>query len=125
MSETKRITPEEVLAAYAETGLKPKQCEWAWEDINGVRGACGLGAIYSNQFENGFVELINPTISEFDLVGDSLGLSQAYVNGFVYGFDGHLSLPEIPSEKREETERGFADGKAAWEAVKHLAVNAE
>jgi len=121
--ETKRITPEEVLAAYKATGLRPEQAEWAIEYEGGSRCACGLGAIFSSKVENGFQTLYGSLYSESDLIGDELGLSPSYIYGFTYGFDGQPSPPITQPNEREESERGYRDGRAAWEAVKHLAVS--
>lgn len=121
MSKVKRITPDEVLEAYEETGLLPEQCEWAFEHEDGSRCACGLGAIYSNRVEEGFETLGNTAASEFDLIEDVLGLSRPYMYGFISGFD-KTDIPfPIRENDREEAERGHSDGRAAWEAVKHLA----
>lgn len=97
----KRLKPEEVLKAYEETGLRPRQGKFFQDDC-----ACGLGAV-ARQAE--------PT-ARGDNAWDILlknGFGDFYLNDFYYGFD------QIP---QEQDKLGYKDGQAAWGAVKHLVV---
>lgn len=111
MSDIKRITPDEVKAAYEKMGLKVKRGGY----FPGVGGcACGLGA-----YAAAYLGVV-PAMGE-------VGVSCAYFNagfkrnyrmGFADAFDGD---PENPKLQVEEYKFGYEDGLAAWEAVKDIA----
>jgi hypothetical protein len=101
----KRITPEEVLDAYAKTGLKPHRGVWLWKEC-GKRCGCGLGAMY---VANGGDP---PKVWSQEVI-KTLGISIDYLNGFTCGFDD-----ESPDyEPGGEEEQGYTDGLAAAAAV--------
>lgn len=103
---SKRITPEEVFRAFDITGLKPQQ--GGYFSDNGTC-ACGLGA-YSVAYlgrEPGCNDLM------FVLFNDA-GFEDNYRGCFAEGFDG------ITLEGACDDPIAYADGQAAWEAVKHL-----
>lgn len=130
MEQSKRIKPEQVLAAFEKTGLKPVQGQY----FNGHIGdacACGLGAIYAADLMNKgkSVETLFDEITSDnggddinELVWDFFESSHSfkYQNGFVNGFDEE-DPTVMPNERRyEDYKNGFEDGKAAYQAVKHL-----
>jgi len=120
--EIKRITPEQVFAAYQATGVVPIQDEW-FRTIDGQKCACGLSAVQVAQAadtEVGFQDIVmQGDIEEF--LSNTLELKKDYLRGFIYGFDGS-SL----SERADDTFKlGWKDGYDSWWKVKHLAVSDE
>jgi hypothetical protein len=102
MSEIKRITVEQVKAAYAETGLTPKRGTWRVGQF-----ACGIGVIGEQ------VSRDNTWDGAVEYAA-SLGLDFDYVFGFIGGFDAS----GIPDEGESiEFRTGYSDGKAAAAAV--------
>ncbi|ALS22125.1 hypothetical protein [Paenibacillus naphthalenovorans] len=102
-----RITPEMVLKAYQKTGLKPIRGEYFSDGC-----ACGMGAIYKLHGGN--------IISGIEVDKYTMNLTSInYMEGFYTGFDGKEDLTEETAFNKEEW-MGYVDGKAAWEAVKHL-----
>ena len=100
----KRITVEEVKAAYEKTGLKPVR--GTFNDGKGC--GCALGALYMAQ--GGAACCSDPEEwcdAEFDF---------AYWDGFAGGFDAKedFSLPDYVSLSRKE---GHADGRAVAAAI--------
>ncbi len=100
----KRITPEEVVAAYQKTGLKPNASTFL--NPKGTCG-CGIGALClaeTDRLENG--------VSVLDWGAEQFG--HEYEGGFSDGFclEG-IALEYVPCRYAE----GYADGRAAAEAV--------
>jgi hypothetical protein len=110
-----RVTPEQVLAAYEATGLVAVRARYTDVTDDGKLCACGLSAVYIHQSgDEGYNTLRYG--SEDDLITGKLNVTQKYLNSFIDGFDGMTkSSPADP--------QAYEDGKAAWEAVKHLAVS--
>lgn len=107
----KRITPDEVLAAYKATGLKPARYLWYTEDNGGC--ACAMGALIAWKYP-GELEAVDEDDIEIkcdDISSCDWGLS--YSCGFVTGFDSG----DLPSERSEEWQYGFDDGCSAAAAV--------
>jgi hypothetical protein len=100
----KRITPEEVVAAYKETGLKP-----VTDDFGNVRSKCGC-ALTALAYKN------NPTVELYDILvnfadDEDFGIlpyDENYLYDFISGFDR--------STLRKGTQ-GLQDGLAARHAV--------
>lgn len=108
MSDIKRITPDEVKAAYAKTGLGVHQGDYISAD---AACACGLGA-YAIAFLD--VDMAaEDTEDEITWRLSANGFSYDYIKGFGWGFDGR-------TRKRGHVQEdiGRDDGIAAWEAVK-------
>jgi hypothetical protein len=106
MSDRKRITPEEVVAAYRATGLKPAQTDTLYTDESGALCGCAVGALWLANHSN----CTNP-IGENNSYGwGARKYGVQYFTDFYNGFDGIDGY--IP-----ETEHGFSDGRAAWSAV--------
>jgi hypothetical protein len=111
MGETRRITPAEVVAAYAATGMKPARTGEDWFTADGC--GCGAAAMIAVR-EPGFRNPYWP----FPMAAACLGVSRAYLRGFVHGFEGtpvgrlvdHLSNGETIQEIRS----GHQDG---WDAA--------
>lgn len=121
----KRITTEDVIEAYAVTGLNPIsesffKSSWDSESYE-PHSACAIGALYYQ---------INGTHKDGGEGnwGESLGLSTPYVSGFIFGFDqGHMQvLDDLYSggtlysgkgaerdARKSEATLGFSDGQAA------------
>lgn len=78
MDEARRITPEQVKAAYEKTGLKPARGGWYPQE----GCACGLGAMLA-EIDG---EVWRPRL--VSTVASRLGVELDYLNGFVRGFDG-------------------------------------
>lgn len=97
----KRISVEDVVEAYAKTGLKPGRTLFKATDGR----ICGLGVVGE---ANGLNH--SRMYREFE---DRLGISVNYCSGFWRGFDG-LQIYEC---RCEEMRAGFADGSAAARAV--------
>lgn len=111
MADIKRITPDEVKAAYAKTGLAVSRGGYFGD---GGKCACGLGA-----YAAAYLGIV-PAMGE-------VGVSYAYTNagferkyrlGFADAFDGD---PENPKLQVEEYRLGYKDGLDAWEAVQEPA----
>lgn len=106
----RRITVEEVKAAYQATGLKPIRKLF----IKGLNDKCGCAltacAIASGCTTYGdiFAQPIRSTH-----IFSSLGLNRSYADGFTEGFDGY-SKPEGVSD---ENIIGYDDGRAAALAI--------
>ncbi len=99
-----RFTPEMVLAAYVETGLKPAQGDY----FPAPGQACGLGVM---AVQGGYADINS---NDVDMPDD---IVQAwYRHGFANGFDGS----GIKTFMDDDYTVGYADGAAAWSAVKHL-----
>jgi hypothetical protein len=115
----KRITVDEVRAAYEKTGLKPAVNDLLDSEFNHyqpTRG-CGLGALY---VADGGLAYMNATVS---VVAKDLGLGKAYAYGFSDGFDGvaggglHLwGLAGLDGGDADYS-LGYGDGKAAGDAM--------
>lgn len=98
----KRITPEQVVHAYLETGLRPTQGAWFH---NGC--GCGVFAVCAPSF------IGDPDDFDEPIAVGILGLPQMYMRGFTNGFDGQGRI-EL---KSADWQAGYDDGKAAWKAV--------
>lgn len=94
-----RIPAEEVRAGYLRRGWTPERAR-----VNLDR--CGLAALLGESWvENLWLDY-----------GDAEEPRHLYAYGFTDGFDGD------PAARRQPAYRaGYADGLAAWEAVKDLA----
>ena len=96
MSDQPRITPNEVLAAYDKTGLRPVfGCWWKWHG-DGVTCCCPVAVLYES-------------ISGTD--GDCIGWAHEtygveYTDSFINGVDGG-----------PEGGTGYADGRAVRQAI--------
>jgi hypothetical protein len=101
----KRITPEEVVAAYKETGLKP-----VTDDFGDERSKCGC-ALTALAYKN------NPTVELHTILYDFadgedfsvLPYDVQYIKDFISGFDRSSSL--------HKNTQGYQDGSAARHAV--------
>jgi hypothetical protein len=96
VSELKRITPEEVVAAYRESGMKPKRGHF---NVDGC--GCGIGAKGCQRFGS----LDTPSDQIADWAEATYG--GEYCDGFYEGFDGNeMSQWDI----NERYVLGHADG---------------
>jgi hypothetical protein len=104
----KRITPSEVLDAYAKTGLKPVRREWVRYRGKSVECACPLTAVLLLKCVRtaGFTE---------DVIGQELELTLDYVRGFVAGVDGRGYFAQVLDHS--DVDVGIRDGLAAAAAV--------
>jgi hypothetical protein len=92
----KRITPEEVVEAYAKTGLKPAR------DTAYGPECCGIGAIAA----------VNGVVNDSPYAWARHKYDSDYVDGFLCGFDDR-SMYQTDGPFRI----GFNDGLAAAAAV--------
>ena len=119
--EPRRIKPEEVRAAYLKMGWKPTQCNWQ-DSLHGC--GCGIGVQMAANGDFSLdglddEELENDTPNHVYIAVKSLGISRAYIAGFVTGFDWTESGETPPDEPLAV--QGFADGLVCWQAVRDLA----
>lgn len=110
MPECKRITPEEAVAAYAKTGFEPIRGEYFGDSC---KAGCGIGA-YTVAFLG--YRPCGVDAANVSAAMSKAGFSNDYRRGFACGFDGDR-LPES-WVKDTDTPTGYADGKAAWDAVR-------
>lgn len=109
---TKRILPDDVLAAFRKLGVKPEQCIFVFDDRR-----CGLTAVIeAREFVLG---------SNFDIFHFAayLKLSGLYTCGFMWGWDV-VADDRMEPKIREVAPNwaiGVDDGRAAWKACRHLA----
>jgi hypothetical protein len=102
----KRITPEEVLDAYAKTGLKP--CR-VWSIDMGDGSCCAVGAMRYAAGVDG---------DPHEYIDKSYGYQ--YRIGFTFGFDDYGGSVHDESEMpdwTDERKMGYSDGLAAASAV--------
>jgi len=100
-------TVEEIVQAYEETGLTPRQ---RLTLRNGC--ACALGAYYEKKFDirrKGVnVDIIHVAMGEF---------GQDFVRGVICGFDGDSEQSCQLVLKIEDFRLGYELGKSVWEKV--------
>jgi hypothetical protein len=109
MTESKRVTAEDVVSAYKSTGAKPRQGVWCRKErLDGCGDviACGLGVMYYN--EKNFL----PSRSSDVVAWANEKYGDIYTAYFINGFDD-------PYHKRSTTLhgdacRGYCDGRAAY-----------
>ena len=103
MSETlKRITVEEVKAAYAKTGITPERGMWC----NGM-GTCACGLCVLFLADGGI-----PGRAFSQAIYPRLGIEHDYGSGFIVGFDG-----EGLEDENAIMRLGYLDGQACAAAV--------
>lgn len=111
MSETKRITLQEALAAYEKTGFGLTKGRYFIKKTN---CACAQGAFAVANLG------VSPATAkrDFDVIKVFLdsGFSAAYLEGFALGFDGRKATHDDPDYLL-----GYSDGQSVWDAVKHRA----
>lgn len=104
----KRITPEEVKAAYEATGLTPERSSYLSTLPDGkTKCACGMGAW---AIANGAPDSLT-SLAMNKWLG-SHGINDDYRLGFVRGFDS-LSFKSFLHRDHDKIQTGYADGKAA------------
>lgn len=108
-TELRRITPDEVRAAYARTGLQPMRDTFLEpsDSAPGLMAACALGAL-DYEVRDDPDERPNT-----DQVVRRLGLDPWYAVGFAAGFDGGIR----ETDASEPYRLGYEDGAAAARAV--------
>lgn len=110
-----RITPAQVVAAFAQTGATPAQCVFgpvAFTPDRDPDNECD--AIYALLAAQGWsLDCRRRIVDRVHL--EQLGIGNDYRWGFVHGWDcAVLDSPSIHSEAWLE---GFEDGVACWRAV--------
>jgi hypothetical protein len=96
MAEIKRITPEEVIAAYKATGLKPFKKDWFSDDLT---CGCAIGAIAASRGIRNLPALRTDA-------GRILGYHGTYIVGFTCGFEGM---------KRGKFQQGLIELVVGWD----------
>ncbi len=104
----RRITPEEVVAAYKETGCKPAAFNFLITDSDGTPCGCALGVLALQAKEG------PTTVDQF---AAKIGLDALYANGFVWGFDDTLGIRRISRAHGEPYATGYADGQLVGQTV--------
>lgn len=105
----RRITVDEVKAAYEKTGLHPKQGEFReYETCDKVCGGCAITALLAADGIDIVEEPNLRAIAESRYGGH-------YIGGFVCGFDGKPAAWFRDTNERER--QGYADGTAAALAI--------
>lgn len=106
-----RIKPEDVVAAYKETGVRPKARVSMIKYENNMAYCCGAGVI---------------AYKEIGLQMAKLGAAMKcltkkytknYIHGFTYGFDDQDMWYLKTLMENEEFSAGYEDGKAAAKLV--------
>jgi len=105
-----RITVEQVINAYKETGVKPQQ--FTMSPVGRGR-CCGLGVIVFKEVGN---EIVN--VGKAIEVLNKLGLSDDYINGFMRGFDGYRNFLKPNDEQYNGWADGYRSRQAAFEEIK-------
>lgn len=111
MADIKRITPDEVVAAYDKTGLGVMQ--GGYFDADGTC-ACGMGVYAAARFG---VDPRNYHAVDIDLAFIRVGFTREYLRGFYNGFDGRAR-----ERGHAQEDLGRADGVAAYEATQKEAA---
>lgn len=105
----KRITPEEVLSAYRDTGLLPHRHDWCDDS-----GSCGCPAfalwVHAGRPNDG-TDNVDEVAREW-LVAE-YGLE--YADAFTSGVDGNWNPRYLDWAERER--QGHVDGADCWAAV--------
>jgi len=100
-------TVEEIVQAYEETGLIPRQRLTLRSDC-----ACALGAYYEKKFD------IRRKGVNVDIIHVAMGdFGQDFVRGVIYGFDGDSEQSCQFLLKIEDFRLGYELGKSVWEKV--------
>jgi hypothetical protein len=103
----RRITPDEVKAAYEATGLTPRGGEYVGEGC-----ACGLGVLLVAALGDKVLGMGDVRIER--RIPGTLGIGMGYLYGFVNGFDGEPFSISSPTKYHVA---GYEDGAAARAAV--------
>ena len=101
-----RLTPESVRELFAEVGATPIQGRWDNQDGT---ACCVLGALSKRYGQR--------SVSLYD-IAEKRGTSYDYLLGVLCGWDGQRDTSDLLTPgRRHEWSLGYADGKAAWEAM--------
>jgi hypothetical protein len=110
MEKENILSIENILSAYEISGLKPKQ--GSYFPAEGC--ACALGAVANvNGIRNN--DSIQTYYFWLNTIGDDA------LNAFADGFDNKSFFADDRDILDDKLKKIYEDGKAAWEAVKHLA----
>lgn len=118
----RRITADEIVKAYQETGVRPAIHDYARFDEHGVICACGLAALYLYEVRDRvdvreevrqIEQMSDGNTGPDDLIAEELILDYDYMNGFMSGFDGGW----IRDTTSPVTRFGYEDGLAARRRV--------
>lgn len=114
VTKFKRISVEEVAAAYESTKFEPASNEWGFEK-EGVQYACPLTTITAAKNKNfTFMELLDQMeVTDGHAVGD---YPDKYLLGYVHALDGE----ESDSIKDECYRMGVEDGQEAFKIMEEL-----
>lgn len=111
---TKRITPDDVVAAYQATGMHPRHRTYftAWDDRNGNRITCGCPVVALALHSGCITEAEAVDMSEERLVfiASTLGYDFDYLCAFIKSFD----MRDQPLDASPE---GVADGYEVWKLI--------
>jgi hypothetical protein len=114
----KRITVDEILDAYGETGLQPTVGEFIGHLAYGDMCACAIGAFAAARL--GVKGAMQSALTPWAVPWPGIGLeySREYIAGFIRGFDADEEKESsMTFPGREERMAGYEDGRAAARAV--------
>ena len=103
----KRITPEEVLAAYKAIGLVPVEAS-TFRILDGARCGCAVGALIN-------IEKPGSGYNEQWLMKKGYNIN--YIEGFTAGFDGISKSFFTARLKTDENMLGYNDGLLVREHI--------
>ena len=109
----KRITPEEVLKAYQDTGIRPALFEILERTREGELCGCAIGVLMSQEYGTEYIETLPLKLADW---GDRHGFDFAYLWGFMRGFDAYDQTRE-EIHVNELIQNGYQDGWDARELV--------
>lgn len=125
MGELKRIDVALVPAMFQRHKVKPTQRVWYGNESTGKEGRCGCivaALVIDGAAKDCRMDLIKvlrlDAASCTSAVSAATGLDAQYLMGLALGWDGVVPWCAFGDAKAA----GHADGKAAWEACKHLAA---
>jgi hypothetical protein len=121
----KRITVDEVRAAYEKTGLTPVRgnfCTYSTSQLRDYWTQTELGIEVKLTYDCGCALTAccraedKPFPEDVEHAASELDLDESYASGFINGFDGVVLCPE-DVDGPVAYEAGYADGVAAAKAV--------
>lgn len=115
----KRITPEEVIKAYEETGLTPKP-GLLYRPYQ--HAACAIGVLTYHELSKK-EEFDPPAYIHWSHVEDNLGYHYDYCISLALGFDNPNDQPDPTDSDSDHILQAFADGVAIHKAVKERFPN--
>lgn len=109
----KRITVDDVRAAYEKTGLVPMRHIWLSDNC-----ACALSAcMLANGVNRKEIERADDNFDCETLAAERLKLEQVYADYFISGFDGVRNTCAVTEEELQGHQDGLACAAAIFDEV--------